>query len=350
MRITLVAERLAYPLDEGIKNMTLNLLAALRREHAVQALTVFGQDMPDRGVRDVRSNKAFVGCELLSEMREFAPEGLLYVPTACATLGSFVRGRALSWQCGAPLALLALQVREYGALARKAMPMLSPECILVQAQRTAQSLVALGDPVAGRVRTLPPAVDLDRFSPASDAERGELRERWGVPQEAFVLLHVGHLNAGRGLRDLLMVSRRPDEQLVVVGSSSTPHDPRLVAELRAQGVRVVDHAVDEIAEVYRLADCYLFPVRGEVSSIDMPLSVLEAMACGLPVISRPFGALPQTFGEAPGIWFTPGGDDMRRCLDQVRGGEPLATRELVREYTWDNLARAVLREAFGGSV
>lgn len=347
MRITLVAERLAYPLDEGIKNLTVNLLTALRREHEVQALTVYGQDMLDRDVRDVRANKAFVGGDLARVARSFAPEGLLYVPTACATLGSFVRGRALSWQCGVSLALLALQVRRYGPLATRLMPHLAPDRILVQSQRTAQSLVALGESVSGRVRSLPPAVDLDRFSPPSDVERRDLRKRWGVPQDAFVVLHVGHLNAGRGLRDLLTVSRRPDEQVMVVGSSSTPHDSDLVGELRAQGVRVVDHAVDDIAEVYRLADCYLFPVRGEVSSIDMPLSVLEAMACGLPVISRPFGALPQTFAEARGVWFAESGDAVRGCLDRLRVGERFATRELVLEYTWDNLARALVREAYG---
>jgi len=350
MRITMVAERLAYPLDEGIKNLTLNLLTALRREHDVQALTVYGQDMPDLGVRDLRANKAFVGGELVAAARAFAPEGLLYVPTACATLGSFVRGRALSWQCGAPLALLALQVRRYGAMATRLMPLLTPERILVQSQRTARSLVALGEQVAGRIRPLPPAVDLRRFSPPLDAERRDLRERWGVSQDAYLLLHVGHLNTGRGLRDLLTVSRRHDEQIMVVGSSSTPHDPELVSALRAQGVRVVDHAVDEIAEVYALADCYLFPVRGEVSSIDMPLSVLEAMACGLPVISRPFGALPRTFEKAPGVWFAESGDAVRGCLDSIRAGEPVATRELVLEYTWDNLARALVREAFGGSA
>ena len=351
MRITLIAERLAAPFDEGIKNLTLNLLRALRQEHAVQALTVYGQDLPERDVHNVVGNKLFLGGELSQALRDFRPEGIVYVPTACATLGSFVRARALSVQAGGvPLALVALQVRRYGVLARALMPALAPTWILVQSERTARSLAALGERVAARTLRLPPAVDLERFSPVDKERCRTLRQRWQIAPEAFVLLHAGHLNRGRGVQDLARMARRADEQMIVVGSRSTPHDPELVRELRVAGVRVIDQTVEDIAELYQLADCYLFPVRGETSSIDLPLSVLEAMACDLPVVARPFGALPRLFGAAAGVHFAEDVAAMRCGVDALREAAPTETRRLVCDYGWDGMARALVRDCFQGGA
>jgi glycosyltransferase involved in cell wall biosynthesis len=40
-----------------------------------------------------------------------------------------------------------------------------------------------------------------------------------------------------------------------------------------------------------MADCYVFPVHSVGDAIEMPLSVLEALACGVPVVSTRFGSL-----------------------------------------------------------
>lgn len=135
---------------------------------------------------------------------------------------------------------------------------------------------------------------------------------------------------------------RPGDYPVVVGSSSTPHDAALVAELRAGGVRVIDEPVAAIDALYRLADCYVFPAAGETSAIDLPLSVLEAMACDLPVVSTPFGALPGLFAGREGV-FLGSGTDLRALCGAARAlGHRAGTRQLVAAWGWDNLARTLL--------
>ncbi|MBC7243140.1 MAG: hypothetical protein H5T60_11930, partial [Anaerolineae bacterium] len=53
MRVAVFSERLAPPFDEGIKNVTYNLLRRLGVEHSVMALTTGGADIPELGVRDI---------------------------------------------------------------------------------------------------------------------------------------------------------------------------------------------------------------------------------------------------------------------------------------------------------
>lgn len=358
MRLLLFSERLARPFDEGIKNFALQLLSALRAKHQVQALTTFGEDLPDLNVRDIGTNRLLLSPRLWREIRRFRPELIVYVPTACATLFSFWRARLLGWYAGnAPVFLVALQVRQYGCLARLLMPHLTPERVVVQSGRTRRSLDLLGARVTRRLIELPPAVDLARLQPPTRERREALRAKWGLAQEAYVILHVGHLNRGRSVQVMPQLASQPGDQVVVAGSGSTPQDAELVGELRAAGARVITEYVEHIAELYQLADCYIFPVEGQTSAIDVPLSVLEAMACDLPVLTTPFGALPRLLAGCSGVRFAEGLPQMIAQLDDLRGlrGRSAETRQVVARYGWPQLAERLVdcaREpgASGGRV
>ena len=44
-----------------------------------------------------------------------------------------------------------------------------------------------------------------------------------------------------------------------------------------------------------MSDYYVFPALDPISAIEFPLSVFEALACGIPVFHKPFGALEDIF-------------------------------------------------------
>ena len=69
----------------------------------------------------------------------------------------------------------------------------------------------------------------------------------------------------------------------------------------------------------------------------MPLSVLEAMSCNLPVITTRFGALPRAFAEGNGLTFAESEDDLLRELQKVRDRLEPRTRDKVLPYGWDNV-------------
>lgn len=340
MRICVVSERVAGPPDEGIKSYAWHLAGELGKAHEVLALTTFiraTQGGQAQRFCNVPANKLFLSLPLACRVRRFRPEVIFYVPTAAATPFSFWRARVLKlYGGGAPVVLVALQVRRYGRVARWVMAHLPPNLVLAQAERTRASLAFLGP----RLRLIPPAVDLERFRPATAERRAELRRAYGIEPQSRVILHVGHLNRGRNVQALVPL-QRPGQQVVVVGSTSTSQDEELVQELIRAGVRVIREYVPDIAELYQLADCYVFPVRGETSAIDLPLSVLEAMACDLPVVSTPFGGLA-ALGAGKGLCYVEDesrlGEAVEACKRLVHPG----TRETVAPFAWSRVIPTIL--------
>lgn len=69
-----------------------------------------------------------------------------------------------------------------------------------------------------------------------------------------------------------------------------------------------------------MADCYLFPVRDDIASIDLPLSVLEAMSCNLPFITTRFGGLDEVFEEGEGLFFLDNETSLEENLRIIRDG------------------------------
>ena len=117
-------------------------------------------------------------------------------------------------------------------------------------------------------------------------------------------------------------------------STSTRVKQEIRDELEESRCLVWTDYFKQIEEIYALADCYIFPEVGKKASIVLPLSVLEAMACNLPVISARFGALPEVFSEGGGLIFADGEEDFLKGLGKVKNGMEVRTREKVLPYSW----------------
>jgi len=345
MRIVLFSEALTPPFDEGIKNVAHSLLVALRKRHDVLALTNKGPKPPAPGIERLPANRLLWSHRLRWRIDGFRPELVVYLPTACATPLSFVRTWLLHYYGRrAPTAMVALQPRTYRRAARMLIPRLAVGPVWAQGRRTAEPLRELGVPVL----RLPPAVDTDRFRPADVAEKVALRSRYGLATDRPVLLHVGHLNPNRNVPALTGLRAVSDAQVVLVGSTSTPADEATVEALRAAGVRVIAEVQPTIEDLYRLADAYVFPVRSDTGCIDAPLSVLEAMACGLPVVSTRYDALPRLFPDAAGVYYYEGEDELRRQAARALADGAPDNRRLVLGMTWDAAAEALVEGSLGG--
>jgi glycosyltransferase involved in cell wall biosynthesis len=112
---------------------------------------------------------------------------------------------------------------------------------------------------------------------------------------------------------------------------------------------VIDTYVPNIEDIYRLSDLYLFLAESDTAAIELPLSVLEAMACNLPVVCRPFGGLRDFFAAGHGLFYWDGqpplGDLVATALSTTS-----ATRTLVEPYTWAAAAQTCTRLLQGRQV
>jgi len=342
LRILFFSERLYAPYDEGIKNVAVQLIQALTAKHQVLALTSAGLDDAERGIHNVPVNRLLLGAELSRIVRDFQPQGIVYVPTACATLFSFARARVLRlYGGGAPTVLVTLQPRQYRAWEKSLMGSLAPDWVVAQSRRTMNVLKEMGC----RTALLSPAVDSQRFRPVSPEEKAALRARYGVPVEAKVLTHVGHLKGERNFSQLLALQTEGSYHTLVVGSTSTEQEETLKDTLRGAGASVIDTYVAHIEDIYRLSDVYLFLVEEETAAIELPLSVLEAMACNLPVVCTPFGGLPDFFTEAHDLFYWRGQGELG-ALIQAAISTPCRTRSWVESRTWAASAEELVQLPF----
>ncbi|MBC7260939.1 MAG: glycosyltransferase family 4 protein, partial [Chloroflexi bacterium] len=214
---------------------------------------------------------------------------------------------------------------------------LAPDWVLAQSRRTVEEMTACGC----RAGFLPPAVDTQRFRPALPAEKIVLRCKYGIPVGVTVVTHVGHLKGKRNLAHLLTVQKTGCYHTLVVTSTSTEQDKDLKKLLCNAGGTVIDKYITNIEDIYRLSDVYLFLAEEETAAIEIPLSVLEAMSCNLPVITTPFGGLPDFFSEGKGLLYWRGETAIVDLINAALS-MPSATRELVESYTWAAAAQALV--------
>jgi len=151
---------------------------------------------------------------------------------------------------------------------------------------------------------IPNPVDLKKFKKLKISKL-KLREKYGLPINKKLLLHVGHIKSNRNLEFIDHVQnilKRKNIQLVIVVSTFFKIDNNIMYKLKKNNCIVITRYLESIEEIYNACDYYIFPLGDmsksyypksyqEIGAIDMPLSILEAMACNLPVISTKIDAI-----------------------------------------------------------
>jgi glycosyltransferase involved in cell wall biosynthesis len=146
------------------------------------------------------------------------------------------------------------------------------------------------------------------------------------------VLHIGSNDPRDDTPTAVAAARSAGERLVVVGGYAGPADgARLVG-------RVSD---DELVEHYRRADAFVDTSLYE----GFGFQVLEAMACGTPVVASDTTSIPELVGDAA-LLCPPGDVDafataLRRLRTEGGLADDLRRRGLERasEFTWERTAR-----------
>lgn len=153
-------------------------------------------------------------------------------------------------------------------------------------------------------------VDTRRFAPRSSRDAA-LRERWSVPKGAPLVGFVGRLSPEKGPEVFLRVARvmqhlAPEVHFVMVGEGPMRAD--LCRFIEQYGltdrVRLVG-LHEDMPQVYAELDVLLSTSHTEA----MPFALMEAMACGVPVIGTRVGGVPDLIQHGQTGWLiSPGAD------------------------------------------
>ena len=310
--------------DEGMRRVAQDLRRALEEVAVVEDF-----DLGRAGARDE-----------WAKARRFRPDAALYVPGP--SLRSFALLRALKAWTGAK-ATGALTLNPEGLGPAPLQRALAPDLLFVHSTATEARFRALGVDT----HFLPMGVDLARFSPPTPEEKAAARARFGLPDGRRVVLHVGHLKRSRNLEALLPLAR--EEHVLVVGSTATEEDKALVRDLEAGGVRVVREFLPDVQQAYHAADAYAFPTVQANNATEIPISILEALACGLPVVTTPYGAIPRVFGDLRAVRVCAPEDFAEATAKSLSTISPLDARSEALRFSWPTIVRA-LAGAFEGRL
>lgn len=337
-RLALVAEELSAHPDEGALRSLERLCRFLRERCQLHAFHARGDAPAGVAASRVDFTRRGVSAPLRRALGEFSPELTFYAPSASITANAMWRARRLRAVTGSPVVLFGFQRRTYGPVARALLGFLQPDLLVVPSNDVAAEFVGRGWPV----RTFQLGVDLERFAPVDEDTRQRIREGFGWSPDRRVILHVGHLRRRRGVDRLRELARDPRNRVVMVASVSEVGEEQLLGQLEADGMEVHREYRPDIETFYQGADAYVFPVTHATSAIELPLSVLEALACDLPVATTRFGALPDHFEGNGGLRFVGPDETFQAALDELLAQET-RPRQLVEPFGWEPAIEDLVR-------
>lgn len=223
--------------------------------------------------------------------------------------------------------------------------------IIAVSETTRKDLIELLDIDSAKIEVIYSGLNYC-FKPVPPLIRRQLRKNIGVETNK-VLLHVGsnafYKNVA-GILSALLINKKynTDNRLLFlkVGADFTSDQKKYITEYGLEGqVKYYGRAKDykELNDIYNLADIFLFPSLYE--GFGWP--PLEAMACGVPVLSSSRGSLGEVLGDAP--FYVPPDDydkiasGIVECLEDTRRRVKMVARGILiaRGYDWVTTALKV---------
>lgn len=158
-----------------------------------------------------------------------------------------------------------------------------------------------------RVTTIHNGIEIDKFD--CPEAREPVRAELGLKPDELVLMYVGRVIEGKGLTDLLpavatILPRHPNLRVVIVGNGPIRERlERLAQELGMHEVVVFTGQRSDVAGVLAAGDIFVLPSFIE----GLPLSMLEAMSAGKPVVAGISGGVPEVITDGvDGLLHQPG--------------------------------------------
>jgi glycosyltransferase involved in cell wall biosynthesis len=207
-----------------------------------------------------------------------------------------------------------------------------------------------------RLVRIPNSVDAQLFRPVDASARGLLRDRLGLPRERPVAVFTGRLVTTKGLPVLMRAwtrisAQNPDAMLVLVGSGGLDMhncEAELHAYVAAHDLEssvLFTGAVTNVHEYLQAADLFVFPSEREAFGI----SVIEAMACGLPIVTTTVDGIRDVIRPGVDALGVPPRDDdalAEAILRVLEGGAEIrdlgtaARRRAVESFSTDQVVAA----------
>lgn len=336
-----IADHLTLPIDEGLKKMTFELM---KFASSLENVDIYSS--PDNigvhGVTLYRSNKLMFSSEIRNILHKRVYTDIIYIPNTSATFYSFIRSWLISLQTSGEVLIHLINSQERFLKSwQYKLVRLMENVEVVSFSRSSSERYKKQNMLT---KVLPCGVDIDIFRPIADKEKLSLRKKYKFPLDKNIVLHVGHIRKSRNI-SILKELQVNGFQVIVVGSTSMAFEKELANELSECGMIILSDYNPHVEELYQLSDLYVFPVWLPDAAIEFPLSVLEAMACGIPVLTTRFGALTDVFNESSCFGFFNNEYELLTKAKDLAGKDASINREIIVEkYSWKSVMEKLFEE------
>lgn len=212
-----------------------------------------------------------------------------------------------------------------------------------------------------KIITIPNGVDADQFSPKVNGERVRRTLGWDAHK---IVLYVGRVGPGKGLHHLIkampaVLKEVSEARLLVVGpyeyfsenGSTKPNEYYFYLKKLSEKLGISDKLSfagtvleNVLPEYYASCDVYSLPSYGE----GLPLTLMEAMSSGKPVITTPCGGTLDVLRDRYNGFLVPIGDEKALAdrITMLLTDERLARRMgengrrlMAHSFSWESIAK-----------
>lgn len=189
-----------------------------------------------------------------------------------------------------------------------------------------------------RIKVVRAGIDTELFN---QKDKFESRKLVGLQCEDKIVLFVGGLIEARGVHYLIKAMEKIDATLVIIGSGKDEEKFRnLAKKLNVKAIFLGWKDNRELPNYYNSADVYVNP--GIIGGLT---SVVEAMACGVPVVSTPLVTSLIDIPEAKEfIKVVPYKDIemLRKAIEEMLDSGVMVPNGLMKKYSWDETVRILI--------
>ena len=218
----------------------------------------------------------------------------------------------------------------------------SATALVADSEATRNDLVARYQTPPEKITVVYPGFDSTLKPVRHPNGRWPVRQKYNLPEK--FILHVGTIQPRKNLERLIDAYDPSQVSLVLAGRRGWLADS-IYAKGNAKGVHFLDYVADEdLGALYSMAVAYAAPSLYE----GFGFTVLEAMACGTPVICSDGGSLPEVAGDAAIVVPARNTHALAEAVRRVVADEGVRREMIMKGYrnvgrfSWERAAKQVL--------